>query len=270
MTTTTTTTATTATSPTTGPTVPVARRDAVRPVAAMAMVDIDLVRPNPRNVRRDLGDLVDLTASIKAQGILQPLVVEDHGDRFIVQMGHRRLAAAKRAGLRQVPVIVRQPAARGTDRIRMVIENIQRAELEPMDEALAYSALIEEGMTRQQVAAQAGVTVHRVAARLDLLHLPAPAQQLVREGSLSVGPATQLARQVKATGAGAVRDRWPARERCAPHFTQGHPLSDAAKRRCDLAGHPFPGRLGPAHQAAGRACGACWEAEIRADERART
>lgn len=262
---------TTPTFPTTGgPAVPVARRDAIRPVAAMAMVDIDLVRPNPRNVRRDLGDLVDLTASIKAQGILQPLVVEDHGDRFVVQMGHRRLAAAKRAGLRQVPVIVRQPAARGTDRIRMVIENVQRAELEPMDEALAYSALIEEGMTRAQIAAQAGVTVHRVAARLDLLHLPREAQQMVRDGALTVGPATQLARQVKATGSGAVRDREPARERCAPHFVEAHPLSEAAKRRCDLAGHPLLGRLGNPTHAAGRACGACWEAEIRADERTRT
>lgn len=236
----------------------------VRPVNAFALVDIDQVRPNARNIRRDLGSLVDLEASVRAEGILQPLIVENRGDHFTVIAGHRRLAAARRAGLREVPCILRPPAEGQRDRIRMLVENVQRADLEPMDEALAYKALVDAGMTREAIARATGVTPMRVAARLDLLHLPDAAQQMVRAGELRVGAATQLARQVKRTGAGAVRTTAEPVDRCAPHFTDTHPLADRARLHCDLAGHPTPGRLGPS-TAHNRACGACWEHVIRHD-----
>lgn len=237
----------------------------VRPVNALAMVDIDLVRPNPRNIRRNLGSLNDLEASIRAEGILQPLIVEDRGDHFIVIAGHRRLAAARRAALKVVPCVLRPVSEGERDRIRMLVENVQRADLEPMDEALAYAALVDAGMTREQIARTTGVSTMRVGARLDLLHLPVEAQQMVRARELGVGPATQLARQVKARGRGAV-DPSPHVDRCPQHFTDTHPLAKAARVRCDLAGHPAAGRLGATSQRE-RACGACWEQQIRDDAR---
>ena len=204
--------------------------------------------------RSGLGDLDELAASIRANGILQPLVVEDVAGDFLIIAGHRRLAAAKRAGLTHVPCLVRPTAEDSRNTARMLVENIQRADLHPLDEARAYEQLLADGWTRQQVAAATGVKLARISARLDLLHLPADAQAMVRTGTLPIGQATGLARQVKATKTGAVHVR---PERCPAHFTRAHRLAGPAQRHCDEQEHPTAGRLD------GTACGACWEHVIR-------
>lgn len=239
-------------------------RDAT-PLAGLAAIPVEDIRPNPANIRRTgLGNLDDLTASIKAEGILNPLLVEDRIGHYLLIAGHRRLAAAKRAGLTRVPCIVRTTSTAAKTTTRMLIENVQRADLHPLDEAKAYAALCTEGLTIPQIGAATGMPVARIRGRLDLLHLPAPAQQMVRAGDLKLGPATQLAKQVKATKTGSVTTR---AERCQPHFTLSHRLGQDAKVACDLAGHPTAGRLGGADSQT--ACGSCWETTIRDDERNR-
>lgn len=225
------------------------------PMRGMAAIPIEEVRPSPSNIRSALGDLTDLTASIRGHGILQPLVVEDRVDHYQIIAGHRRHAAAKAAGLTHVPCIIRSGTGSATQNVRQIMENVHRDALEPLDEARAYQALERAGMTRMEIAAATGVRAARVADRLALLALPAAAQTMVATKQLPLGQARDLARQVKATRTGTVTppSRSPA------HFTRGHRLAGEARLACDLAGHPLPGRL---HDTA---CGACWEATIRAD-----
>lgn len=222
-------------------------------------VPIDQVKPNPRNIRRSgPGDLDDFAASVRAHGILQPLIVEDVAGDYIVIAGHRRLAAARRAGLTHVPCLIRDGAAQSRVTAMMLIENVQRADLHPIDEANAYQQLLNDGWTRGQIAAATGVRMSRIAARLDLLHLPAQVKAMVRAGTLPLGQAGELARQVKATRTGATNVR---PERCKPHLVGSHPLAEKARLACDLAGHSTNGRIGTV------ACGACWENTIRHDAR---
>lgn len=235
-------------------------------LAGLAGIDIDDIRPAPDNIRRDLGDLTDLAASIKSAGILQPLVVEDRGDHFVIIAGHRRHAAARGAGLRRLPCIVRRIRSDADTTAARVVENTQRADLAPLDEAHAYQSLLDLGWTRARIAAETGQPPSRITARLDLLALPAQAQAMVRAGDLPLTHARDLARQVKTTQRGSVTTGGRI-DRCPPHFTGTHPLAAAAHVRCDLAGHSTAGRIGPTTTAA---CGECWEAEIRTDARRST
>lgn len=224
---------------------------------SLAMLSVEAVRPNPANLRSQLGDIAELAASIRVEGILQPLTVEPDAQpgRYTLVLGHRRHAAAKRLGLESVPCIIRQPVSERRTTARMVIENVHRAALQPMDEARAYQTLLNEGMTRSQIAHATGVSAATVATRLALLELPTEAQAMVQERRLSLGAATTLAREVRRENRGEVIDGL----QCPKHFHGGHPLARDAKDRCNGAGHPDAGRLN------GVACGACWEASIRAD-----
>ncbi len=187
--------------------------------AGVLHVDIDQVRPNPQQPREHFAhrDLDDLIASIKRHGILQPLVVTKTPEGYELIAGERRLRAARMAGLADVPVIIR--SADEQDKLELaLVENIQRADLNPIEEARAYRKLIDDyDLTQEVVAERLGKSRPQVANTLRLLDLPEEVQSAVREGRIPVtaarallsleGPEQQLAWWKKLTqGEMTVRD----------------------------------------------------------------
>lgn len=160
----------------------------------LRQVPLSEIRPNPRQPREvfDETELAELAASIREVGILQPLVVRTGEDGFELVAGERRLRAARIAGLHRVPVIVRQTGDAELLR-EALIENIHRAELNPLEEAAAYSQLLEDfGVTHEELAERVGKSRSTVTNSLRLLRLPAPVQRRVAAGVLSAGHAKAL------------------------------------------------------------------------------
>jgi ParB family chromosome partitioning protein len=160
----------------------------------MLEVDLDLLEPNadqPRSVFRE-GKLEELAASIRSNGIVQPLLVRRMGDRYQIIAGERRWRAAQRAGLAKLPVVVRDIP---DDRVLelSLIENIQRDDLNPIEEAQAYRRLMESlGLTQEDVARRVGRERSSVTNYLRLLKLPQEIQQMVEDDRLSMGHARAL------------------------------------------------------------------------------
>ncbi len=158
-------------------------------------VDTDLLRPNqfqPRTIMDD-ARLEGLAKSIKANGIIQPLVVRRAGDGYEIIAGERRWRASQRAGLLKVPVVVRDIPQ---DRLLAValIENIQREDLNPIEEAHAYRRLADEfRLTQEQIAVSVGKDRSSIANYLRLLKLPQEVRDSLAAGSLSMGHARALA-----------------------------------------------------------------------------
>jgi ParB family transcriptional regulator, chromosome partitioning protein len=153
------------------------------------------ILPNPYQPRREFHpeELQDLTASIAEFGIIQPLTVTEKGNgMFELIAGERRLRAAKAAGLERVPVIVR--AADEQRKLELaLIENLQRADLNPIEEALSYDKLMTEfGLTQESVALRVGKSRPVVANALRLLRLPSDMQQAVGDSRLSMSMARVL------------------------------------------------------------------------------
>lgn len=158
-------------------------------------VAIDKIRPNPRQPRTvfDETALSELVSSIKVQGIIQPLLVRPMNDGdFELVAGERRLRAAERAGLTHVPVFVREISDGESLEIALV-ENIQRDDLSPLEEATAYQRLINEfHHTQEQVAARVGKSRPAVANALRLLKLPETIKRDLSRGRLTAGHARVL------------------------------------------------------------------------------
>jgi ParB family chromosome partitioning protein len=149
------------------------------------------VRPCPLQPRKDFSQesLQELADSIKEQGIVQPLIVRPQGDGFEIIAGERRWRAAQMAGLTEVPVIVRQADDRAVLEMAL-IENLQRENLNAIEEAQGYAQLIGQfQLTQEQAALKVGKSRAVVANALRLLKLSAPLQTYVRNGRLSVGHA---------------------------------------------------------------------------------
>jgi ParB family chromosome partitioning protein len=156
--------------------------------------DIGLIRPNRFQPRRQFTEteLEELTASIREQGILQPLVVRKDGPGFELIAGERRLRAARRAGLTQVPVLVKETSDDQMIELSLV-ENIQRADLNPIEEADAYHSLINQlHLTQDQAATRVGKSRSAVANFLRLRQLPEPIKASIVEGAVSMGHARAL------------------------------------------------------------------------------
>jgi ParB family chromosome partitioning protein len=152
------------------------------------------VRPCPFQPRKDFTPeaLQELTDSIREQGIIQPLIVRAQGDGYELIAGERRWRAAQRAGLTEVPVIVREADDREVLELAL-IENLQRENLNPLEEAQGYAELTEKHQLRQEdVALKVGKSRAVVANALRLLKLPAEVQGYVRDGRLSVGHAKAI------------------------------------------------------------------------------
>jgi ParB family chromosome partitioning protein len=160
-------------------------------------VDIDLLQPNehqPR-VHMDEARLEDLARSIRANGIIQPILVRRAGDGYRIIAGERRWRAAQRAGLLKVPVVVRDvPDGSKKELLELaLIENLQREDLNPVEEAAAYRRLAEEfGLTQDHIASAVGKDRSSVANYLRLLKLPEEVRADLASGALSMGHARAL------------------------------------------------------------------------------
>jgi ParB family transcriptional regulator, chromosome partitioning protein len=172
--------------------------DALMPTATSSgvrEVEIDRIQPNPEQPRQrfEKSALEDLSNSIKEHGIIQPLVVAAVGDnQFRIIVGERRWRAAQMAGLERVPVIEKDAADRQSLELAL-IENVQRADLNPLEEAQAYQRLVQDfGLTQAQVGQQVGKSRVAVANTLRLLLLPESVKRAVVEGRISEGHARAL------------------------------------------------------------------------------
>jgi len=161
---------------------------------AKTEVDIDRIAPSPFQPRRTFDDakLQELATSIRQQGIIQPLVVRPKGEHFELIAGERRWRAALKAGLSKVPIVVRE--ASDHDALQLaLIENLQREDLNPIEEANGYRRLQEEfHWSQEEVAEKVGKSRPAIANAMRLLSLPSEVQQEVASGNLPAGQARAL------------------------------------------------------------------------------
>ncbi|MGH3096038.1 MAG: ParB/RepB/Spo0J family partition protein [Streptosporangiales bacterium] len=165
------------------------------PGARLAEVAVRAIEPNPRQPRQVMDEdaLAELVASIREVGLLQPIVVRDlGGESYQLVMGERRWRAAREAGLEKVPAIVRET---GDDAMLRdaLLENLHRAELNPLEEAAAYQQLLDDfSSTHDELAQRIGRSRSQITNTLRLLRLSAPVQRRVAAGVLSAGHARAL------------------------------------------------------------------------------
>ena len=161
------------------------------------VVPIEKVFPNPDQPRRSFTDehLQDLSASIKAKGIIQPLIVRKRAngkDEYEIVAGERRWRAAQMAQLHEIPILVRDFT--DTEVLEVaIIENIQRADLNPVEEAAGYRQLMDKfGHTQEKLAEELGKSRSHIANLMRLLQLPSDVQDMLVDGKLSAGHARAL------------------------------------------------------------------------------
>ena len=163
--------------------------------AGLAEIPIEQISPNPYQPRKVFNEasIEELARSVREHGIVQPLVVTRAGDRFKLIAGERRFRAAMKAGLRTVPVVIKEMMKEGDALQIALIENIQREDLNPMEEASAYHQLHEEfGLTQDEISRRVGKERSTVANFLRLLKLPDAVKKLLAGGRLSMGHARAL------------------------------------------------------------------------------
>ncbi len=171
------------------PTAPVGETD-----TGFEMVSVDEISPNPAQPRTRFDDetLEELAASLKEVGVLQPIVVTRGESGYVLIAGERRWRAARRAGLRVIPAVLRGSAGDST-LVEALVENVQRQDLTPLEEAHAYQQLLENyGMNQEQVASRVGKSRPTISNTLRLLQLPDDVQEMVDGGELSAGHARAL------------------------------------------------------------------------------
>ncbi len=164
------------------------------PRAADQQVPIEQIHPNPNQPRKrfNAAHLDDLVASIKEKGVLQPLIVRPSGDGYEIVAGERRWRAAQQAQLHSLPVLIRNFT--DTEVLEVaIIENIQRADLNPIEEAAGYKQLMDRfGHTQEKMAEALGKSRSHIANLLRLLQLPPSIQSYLADGTLSAGHARAL------------------------------------------------------------------------------
>lgn len=202
-------------------------------------IDIDLIEPNPEQPRTRFAEsnLEELAQSIRVNGVVQPIVVRKFGNRFQIVAGERRWRASQRAELRRIPAVVREVSDEKLLELAL-IENIQRQELNPVEEANAYRKLIDTiGLTQEMVADRIGKERSVVATSLRLLRLPEAIQRLIEEGGLTAGHGRallmvedpQVQRMVANT---AIEGNWSVREteKAIKRIKKG-PVGEKAEKR---------------------------------------
>lgn len=252
------------------PTAPVVAQPAV--AAGVRQVDVSRLDPSPRNIR-EVGDVSELAASIRVHGVLQALTAASApGGRYTLIFGHRRLAAAKQAGLDTVPVDVRPEPGIAKGSVLRVVENFHRQDMSAIEKAEALGDLRDGyGWSAAGIAEATGLAPSTVSRYLTLLELDEESRQRVKDGTVKVGDALNAVldaraerRRPPAPGRSGqpVKPRPASRpvRREAPWLTGVHELAGRVARICDHPARPVIGDVG---------CGQCWEQAIRADERAR-
>lgn len=243
------------------------------PTAGPLFVALSRIAPNPNQPRKTFpeAELATLAASIREQGILQPLVVRDRGDGYELIIGERRWRAAQIAGLDEAPVVVLDATDRAVLEMALV-ENVQRADLNPMELSHAYDELVRhEGMTQEEVGRRVGLDRSSVANHLRLLELPTEIQQdlidqkltmghakavlqapeehrvMVRDqvirGGLSVRAAEELARRVASSERGASKRPGPGPSRDVHVVDLEDRLRRALQTKVRIVGRRARGRL---------------------------
>ena len=155
---------------------------------------IEEVRPNRSQPRKEFddGSIEELASSIKEKGIIQPLVVRQKEGSYEIIAGERRWRAAQKAGLTRIPIIIKEATDRDVLELAL-IENLQREDLNPIEEAAAYSQLIQDfGLTHEEVSGRIGKDRSTITNQLRLLRLPEQARQALIEGDISAGHARAL------------------------------------------------------------------------------
>ena len=165
------------------------------PAESVRSLPVASLRPNRLQPRTHFDEtaIEELTESIRAQGIVQPLVVTPEGEGWTIIAGERRWRAARRAGLEEVPVVVREVVDARELLELALVENLQRSDLNPLEEAEAYAALQEKfSLSQEEVAGRVGKARTTVTNSLRLLRLPEEVRDLLREGKLTAGQARPL------------------------------------------------------------------------------
>ena len=164
--------------------------------AGLLLVPIEQIAPNPYQPRKTFNEasIEDLARSVREHGIVQPLVVTRSGDnKYKLIAGERRFRAAQKAGLSKVPVVIKERTTDSDTLQLALIENIQREDLNPIEEAAAYHQLHEEfGLTQEEISKRVGKERSTVANFLRLLKLPDNVKKLLASGQLSMGHARAL------------------------------------------------------------------------------
>ncbi len=167
----------------------------VQDIRSLRHVPVEMLHPNPDNPRKHFAeeDLESLAKSLRDKGLLQPLVVRPRADgSFEIVAGERRWRACQRAGIHDVPVLIRDLDDKETLEIAL-IENIQRSDLNALEEARAYRQLLEQyGYTQQQLADAIGKSRSHIANTMRLMSLPESIQKQIEDGSLTAGHARSL------------------------------------------------------------------------------
>lgn len=245
--------------------------------ANYALLPLRSVLVDPDNVRDDdTDDVEELAASISAVGLLQPIVVYPVPDGWRLSAGHRRLRAMRRLGWEEARCLVVDAPVDELARIdRLLAENLHRRPLNPMEEARGYARYRDAGLTQAEIAQRVSRAQSHVSTLLLFLtELTDAEQAALTSGELTVAAANALMKERRMqqgrarTDAGKhhrrTRSAAPAAAgphgHSVPHFASSHPLHDVAARACERAAHPTMLKLNGA-------CGVCWEAAIRRDER---
>lgn len=234
-------------------------------LTGLVAMPLSHIRPSPNNPREELDDIEELALSIRENGLIQPIVAQRIPGQPGVQIvaGHRRYAAIKHLGWGKVPVIVRRDLLPDEELLAMLVENGQRAALDPIEEARALNSLKAGGFSDGEIARKVGRSLATVRSRLQLLNLTAEEQEEVRAGHYTI---THALGQVRAARAAARREKNPVARpvgrpkgaKTTPYFSDAHPLAKAVRAACDHRGRPKVGGVG---------CGPCWESAIRHDDR---
>jgi ParB family transcriptional regulator, chromosome partitioning protein len=202
-------------------------------------VPVDSIVPNPDQPRTHFDDeaLEELAASMREVGVLQPVVIAEGDTGYVLIAGERRWRAAKRAGLGVIPAVIREASGPST-LVEALVENVQRQDLTPLEEANAYQQLLENfGMTQEQVADRVGRSRPAISNTIRLLQLPAPVQLLVDEGRLTAGhvrPLIGVEDEAYATHLAerAAEEGWSVRQ-----------MEEAVRARKTVESGSGPGRL---------------------------
>lgn len=164
----------------------------VRTDSGMLMLDIDRIHPSPYQPRTDFGSLEGLVESIRENGIVQPVIVRKEGEKFELIAGERRWRAAQLAGIGKIPAVIRSVVDEKILELALV-ENLQRKDLNPIEEAKAYDILLEQmKLSQAEVAKRVGRERSSVANSLRLLKLDEKIQRMLVEGTLTTGHAKAI------------------------------------------------------------------------------
>lgn len=235
--------------------------DDTQALHGLAAIAVDQIHQSTSNPRQQLTDIDDLALSIRETGLMQPIVVQKIPGRggYQIIAGHRRYAAVRKLGWAKIPALIRRDLLPDEELLAMLVENGQRADLDPIEEARAFSRLLDMGLSHGDVARKVGRSPSTISSRLALLRLPAEEQEEIRQGALSmahVASRTKAERQEARVRAGGRTRGRPKGVKTKPYFGDTHPLAKSARAICDHRGRPKVGLV---------ACGECWEAVIRTD-----